>query len=276
MGLSRFIPPVLYGLLPDREKALPRFCSFDAASRFGSYDDEKITAMVAEKTSIYRDAIDRAQPPVIRSGRMAQSLFVLSRESAKGPLHVVELGGACGASYFELRPFLQREIAAWHIVETPAMARVARPRFESGPLRFFPTLKAAVQDLAGPAVLFAQGVLQYLPDPCVVLAEAAVLGVTQVYVTRTQVGDATVANESYLTLVESPLSAHGPGPLPSGHREGTARCPIWFLPRASYLDAAATSYQVECVMEEGDPATVNVGGDRVQTEMWGFLARRRS
>ena len=57
---------------------------------------------------------------------------------------MLEVGGACGALYFEMTHFLKGKIRAWHVVETRAMAQAARKLFQDDRLRFFDSLQEAI------------------------------------------------------------------------------------------------------------------------------------
>ena len=100
---------------------LREYESFDAALRDSdSYEDPRLVEVVKEKTKRYRESL--AQKPPITTRQLVQNLFVLSYVEPQRELSVLEIGGACGASYFETELMLPGRIRHWSIVETPAMA----------------------------------------------------------------------------------------------------------------------------------------------------------
>ena len=71
---------------------------------------------------MYKDALVNGAKPAITTRQTAQNMFVLSYVFAQRAINVLEVGGACGASYFETQVMLPGRISHWSIVETPAMA----------------------------------------------------------------------------------------------------------------------------------------------------------
>ncbi len=93
--------------------------SFESALRDSdSYEDPRLVEIVKEKTRRYRDALASGPGPAVQSRQMVQNMFVLSYVEPQRPLNVLEVGGACGASYFETRLLLPDRIHHWSIAET--------------------------------------------------------------------------------------------------------------------------------------------------------------
>lgn len=94
------------------------------------------------------------------------SLYWLYRSMEEGCTGVFDVGGATGIKFMAFREPLQRFSALrWRVQDVPAMVdngrRLAQQRGDAGRLEF----TASFADGDGFDVLFASGVLQYLPHP---------------------------------------------------------------------------------------------------------------
>ena len=89
-----------------------------------------------------------------------------------GQLTVLDFGGALGSSYRQCRDFLHPvKDLRWCVVEQPHFADAGNQYFLSDKLLFFKEMKTVVAEYKPNVVLFS-GVLQYLPEPYVVLGQA--------------------------------------------------------------------------------------------------------
>ncbi len=102
-----------------------------------------------------------------------------------GSLNVLDFGGALGSSYFQCRDFLaQVSPLRWRVVEQRNYVECGRREFENDTLLFFDSIEAAVQ-AARPQVILASGVLQYIPDPGLILGRFAQSGADYIVIDRT-------------------------------------------------------------------------------------------
>jgi hypothetical protein len=131
-----------------------------------SYEDPRLIEVVREKTKLYRTALVTSQR-TIASRQTAQNMFVLAHVEPQRAIDVLEVGGACGASYFEIKHLLPNRIAHWAITETPAMAAAGDKINDNGDpnLSFHSDLTAAAKQLQSRDLAIAQGVLQYAAAP---------------------------------------------------------------------------------------------------------------
>ena len=106
---------------------MKQYDSFESALRDSdSYEDPRLIEVVARKTSHYRETLAARVSRKITSRQTAQNVFVLSYVEPDRQLEILEVGGACGAGYFEMKHLVPERIARWSICETPAMAAAAR------------------------------------------------------------------------------------------------------------------------------------------------------
>ena len=183
--MRAFIPPILWRLRPKR--SIKAYDSYDSALAGSyTYEDPGVIQIVSSKTEAYRNALLAGKDKTVNNCQTVQNMFVLSYVWHDRPLDVLEMGGACGASYFELSHLLPGRIKSWHVVETPAMAAAGRRLIRDSRLTFYDALDTAVAQLENLDLLIAQGVLQYLRDPLQTLEALLRLGFAYVYITHAQ------------------------------------------------------------------------------------------
>lgn len=239
--------------------------SFAAALRDSdSYEDPRLVDVVKEKTKRYRESL--AQRPPVTTRQMVQNLFVLSYVEPQRELSVLEIGGACGASYFEMEAMLPGRIRHWSIVETPAMAAAGE---SSAKLSFHSDIGSATNKLGSRDLAIAQGALQYAGDPSKTVADLCALELSYIYVTRTAVAN---TEAPIFTRQVTEIAAHGPGRLPDAP-EGSSSQPMTLVSFESLLGALPSNYEILFKFEEGEERTVSVGGRLVTVRDVGFLAR---
>ena len=248
---------------------LRRYDSFANALRDSdSYEDPRLIEIVSEKTKRYRESLANGARPSVATRQMAQNLFVLSYVEPARPLNVLEIGGACGAAYFEARTLLPDRIDHWSITETPAMAAAGQSVADDPRLSFHSDLASAVKPLESRDLAIAQGVLQYAGDPRAVLSELFALDFAYVYVTRTAVTDTAAP---IFTRQETELAAHGPGRL-SNADLGKSSQPMTLVSLDALVSAVPPNYEILFKFDEGEHRTVTIGGQAVTIRDTGFLA----
>lgn len=113
------------------------------------------------------------------------SVLLRAALEKNGSLNVLDFGGALGSSYFQCRDFLaQVSPLRWCVVEQQHYVECGRREFENDILGFFESVEAAVQ-AAPPQVILASGVLQYMPDPALILRSFAQTGADYIVIDRT-------------------------------------------------------------------------------------------
>ena len=278
MQLRDFIPPIV-GKITHRHapSTLAEYGSYEEALvHSDSYEAADIIDVVAQKTEIYRKQLVNSASPRIANRQTLQNLFVLSHVCPERPLHVVELGGACGASYFEMAHLLPGRTASWRIVETPAMAARARQAFQESTLSFHESLPEAVGNTKCRDLLIAQGVLQYTARPLEKLAELLALDFDWVYVSRTMTLNDDSQAEPMIVNSESKLSEHGCGPAPSGLVDRKVTTPCTLFSADSFVAGIPETYRKQFWFDENDPQLLTSNVRAVEAKSIGFLLRRTS
>jgi len=267
--LTAGTPPILLRLL-ERPQARVYERPQSAGVDWFAYQDPRIVEVVAQKTAAYRRELENKDTRTVEARQVAQDMFVVAHVSAQKAVSVLELGGACGASYFEQAWLQPQRVKAWSVVETPPMAAAGRRAFADERLTFSSDVGEAVARIAERNLLLAKGVLQYLPDPLGTLDELFRLSFDHVYVTRTEI---SAGLDRPVVLVRTvDLALHGPGSIPAGFRNGVSSVPTTIVPQASLLARIPTGYRVAYVFDEGAHGWIRVGGRKVETRMVGFLA----
>lgn len=244
---------------------LREFESFaDALRDSDSYEDPRLIEVVREKTQRYRDSL--AEKPPIRTRQFVQNLFVLSYVEPQRAISVLEIGGACGAGYFETAVMLPGRIRHWSIVETAAMAAAG---LSDAGLSFHSDINAAITKLESRDLAIAQGALQYAGDPLQTLADLCALELSYIYITRTAVAE---TQRPIFTRQVTEIAAHGPGQLPNAP-QGTSSQPMTLVSFEALTGALPSNYEILFKFEEGEERTVAIGGRPITLRDIGFLAR---
>jgi putative methyltransferase (TIGR04325 family) len=233
-----------------------------------SYEDPRLVEVVREKTKRYRDALTTS-PRTIVSRQTAQNMFVLSHVEPLRAISVLEVGGACGASYFETKHLLPNRLAHWSITETAAMAVAGASINDDPSLSFHSDLASAATQLHSRDLAIAQGVLQYAGDPVALLKALFELKFGYVYITRTAVAD---VDAPVFIKQDTELAAHGPGRLPNAP-EGKSTQPMTLVSFDSLLSATPANYEIVYKFIESEDRTMAIDDRRVTARDAGFLAR---
>lgn len=257
--------------------SLPEYDSFESALRASdSYEDPRLVDIVFQKTRIYRQRLLESDLPVIKSRQLIQNLFVLSYLDHSRSISVLDVGGACGASYFEIQQLLPDRIAQWSIAETRAMAAAGSKLNNQQSLSFHPDLHSAISVLKARDLAIAQGVLQYASDPLQMLKDLFMLGFDYVYISRTVVlVGAETLQARIFTQQDTQLSSHGPGTLPPGVADGRSSQPMVLVNRDAVFATIPANYEVVFIFEESEKRTTRIGDREQQLADIGFLAKLR-
>lgn len=245
--------------------------SFEAAlAHSNTYEDPRLIEVVKEKTERYRERLANSRSRVIDSRQTVQNMFVLSHVKPERPLNVLEVGGACGAAFFEMQTMLPDRVNHWSIVETPAMAFAGQSSIDDRSLSFHSSLNAAAEALYTRDLAIAQGVLQYTRDPLQTLRNLFALEFSYVYITRTAVSN---LDEPIFINQETDLSAHGPGTLPNAPT-GKSTQPLTLVSLDALSSAVPSTYELLFDFSESPERTLLIDNHPVHVRDIGFLYRR--
>jgi putative methyltransferase (TIGR04325 family) len=242
--------------------------SFESALRdSNSYEDPRLIEVVKEKTRRYKETLASEHRPSIQTRQTVQNMFVLSYVEPHRPLNVLEVGGACGAGYFEAKSMLPDRIHQWSIAETPAMVAAGKSIADDQNLSFHSDIASAANRLETRDLAIAQGVLQYAGNPLQMLSDLFALELSYVYVTRTAV--ANVAAPIF-TRQETDLAAHGPGKLANAPN-GTSSQPMTLVSCDAITSAVPANYKIIFKFEESEERILSIGGRTISVRDFGFL-----
>lgn len=272
MDVKVFIPPILLRKRLKRStgRSMQLYTDYAHAHADSSgYEDQSIIQVVSKKTEDYRNALLKDKGKTVNNRQTAQYMYVLSYIWHDSPLDVVEMGGACGSRYFELSHLLPGRIKSWHVVETPPMVAAGRRLFQDEGLSFHDDLYTAVSQLENLDLLIAGGVLQYTRNPLHSLETLLRLGFTNIYITRTIVGDNI--EKPIITKQVSNLSAHGPlGGLPGGIAARKTSFPLTIIPIDSVKSLISVGYNISFSFAE-DQGSMLIESQSITTKTVGFL-----
>ena len=266
MGIIRSIRDIRGSRRADKLDSYPSF--EQALADSNSYEDPRLIEVVREKTKRYRAALATSSC-TIQTRQTAQNMFVLSHVQPDRAIAVLEVGGACGASYFESKHLLPNRIAQWSIVETPAMVAAGESINDDSGLSFDSDLKSAAKRIGSRDLAIAQGVLQYAGDPVGLLRALFELQFSYVYITRTAV--ANVGSPTFIKQ-DTELAAHGPGRLPNAP-EGKSTQPMTLVSFDSLLSTTPANYEIVYQFVESEDRVLTIDDRPVTARDAGFLAR---
>ena len=256
-------------------RTLPAYENFEQAlANTGGYEDRDIIQVVCRKTeALRRELSENSDLATIGDRQTVQNMFVLSHVWAGEPLNVLDIGGACGATYFVLNHLLPGKIGSWSVLETPGMAAEGRRVFQDIRLTFIEDIDREVTRRCDFDLLLASGVLQYLPNPSGALDAWLEMGTPFIYLTRTAVG--IDIDKPIITKQVTDLASHGPGPLPEGLLNLKISHPLTIIPYETIISSLSRRYKTEFVFKEEEDKSMWVGSRLIKISTMGFLLRIR-
>ena len=231
------------------------------------YEDCGVVRLVSVGTQSLRRHLAFDELKTTTDRHTLQGAFVVSQLDSEKQLNVLEIGGACGALYFEIMHLLPRSIRKWHVVETPAMAEMGRKMFQDDKLKFFEDLDSAASGFL-PDLVIAQSVLQYTPNPIHTWQTLLAVGADHAYIARTAVG--VDIERPVVTRQVCMLSMHGPGSAPEGFDDRITSQPVVLVTAESFAESAS-GYRLEYFFNEGNVEAYAIGSRLVKTRSVGFL-----
>ena len=232
--------------------------ALSACSKDG-YENQKVVDVVVQKTISYRDSL--AARPALVDATNAYSLIAVLLSMVPGKtIRVVDFGGAAGAHYFLARSILPESIELnWVVVETPAMAQRAGLALGNQELRFSKDLQEAESILGQVDLVHTSGTLQCVPEPYEQLRQ--LINIQAEYMLLNRLG-VTQGDHEVITIHRSQLSWNGPGPMPSGVRDGEISYPFTF-PQESVIREMIRGSYTEIAEFEDNSGIFPVGAEPI-------------
>lgn len=222
-----------------------RESAIDACDR--GYEADEITDVVVAKTRALRDRL-MVEPPVLDASAF-RVLTALALAPSGPALRVMDFGGAAGQHYFVVQALTKARPLDWRVVETPAMVEAAQPLADRH-LSFFESIEGACQGWDSPPdLVFASGVLMFVPNPLSTLRNLLDVGADLLFLTRTGLTE----DLTTLHAVQSSwLGDNGPGPLPAGFQNRIVTYASTFVPaRDVYNVITDCAYRIVARFDEG-------------------------
>ena len=245
--MSKLISPIqIFNILKIKFYSISRpvYRSWDDAkfhSGESSYENEKLTNLVFEKTIRYRDNLNKGD--ILLSNGDAQTLaclgIVIGDQDVSSEVTVLDFGGACGAHYFLAKHFFKSIVFNWLVVETPEMVKNAQC-LTSEELCFFSSLEEAVQSVDSIDFVHTSGTLQCIPDPYLKLEQLVNLKSKFLLLSRLGV---TTKSQELITIHRHLMSDNGPGLPPQVFEDEICQYPFQFPVKSKILEVLNTTYE---------------------------------
>jgi putative methyltransferase (TIGR04325 family) len=162
----------------------------EASLRSAGYDSKQILEKVLASTlkvksgeAVYeRDSVLFDQ--IVYSWPVTSALMWVAARN-NGKLNVLDFGGALGSSYFQNRVFLESlSEVNWSVVEQKSFVRVGNQKISDNKLSFYNDIRE-INSNNKPNIILLSSVLQYLPEPELVIKKLMDLKVDCLVIDRT-------------------------------------------------------------------------------------------
>lgn len=165
--VKSWVPPAIWGAARRRKyhsRIYPSFAEAAvAAADHNGYANNDLTRVTLQKTILARDA---GLPEV--GWHHGASIFMGLTYTASlvktSPVRVLDFGGSFGFHALLCAKALPHVSTRWAVVESPAVADVARP-IETDWLKVFSKIEDAMDWLGGVDLMHSSSTVHYVPDP---------------------------------------------------------------------------------------------------------------
>ncbi len=271
LHLRSFLPPIIYKLKPRRKERIYQNFS-EALEDSHTYEDPGVIEVVVEKTKRYRSELEASMERNIQTRQALQNAFVVSKIYSGHQINVLEVGGACGAAFFELEYLLPGYVSRWNVVETRGMTEAAKVNFQSDRLFFCQDFNEATQSLEPLDMVMASGVIQYLEKPIKTLKSILERGFPYVYLSRTLVSKDL--EKKVFVKQKIRLSDHGPGEMPEYITDRETSQPMAILPYSELMDCTKANYSTLFLFLESPVYSIALSTRNINVFPIGLLMRR--
>ena len=193
--VKKWTPPALIGHLKPLLKRGMYYAGnypdwITASAHASGYDSEMILERVEQATAKVIAGKAKYERDSMVFEKVQHSFPVLAgllRAAIENGEHlsVLDFGGSLGSSYYQCRDFLSiLPSLKWGVVEQEIFVKRGSEQFETEQLKFYYTIAECIQK-ANPNVVLLSSVLQYLPEPYVILEELINSGISHIIIDRT-------------------------------------------------------------------------------------------
>lgn len=245
----------------------PLYTSYAEAIRAtpGDYENADLVDLICRRAlTFFTGETNAAEHPLHYA-----SLAAIARTATANPgqtISVIDVGGGNGVTYLQAKAVLPDLALRWAVVDTQAMVSRCRST-ETADLRFFDALHEATEWTGPTDLVHASGVVQYVPDPMIMVRDILGVGAPFVLFSRLPLW------REQVTLVQrSRLVDHGIGPLPEGVEDRTVSYPATIMADSAFRAAIAPHYRVAWELHDPSAGYTIKGKDRATGHA--FLLRR--
>ena len=260
------LPPIIYKILhkikskfssrvsPSEEKSYQSYEEALEDCTKNGYEDDQLTDVILFKTINYAKTLENNYLKLTPTTSFSLSALasIVSAKASKS-LTVVDVGGACGAHYFEFRKACDPSLSIqWYVVETATMAKKAKNTLQSEELHFADSLDEVLGLINEPIdLLHTSGTLQCVPDPHNFLNK--ILNSKANYILFNRLGLNRTDETDVITIHFSHLSSNGVGSgLPNGVEDRLLSYPFTFLSEKKFLSKVFENKNYEILTSYND------------------------
>jgi putative methyltransferase (TIGR04325 family) len=237
-----------------------------AVNRCGGYDSDLILEKcrqsllqvkqgnaVYERDSVLFDHIEYSWP--VLAGLMTAAAH------AGGRLHVLDIGGSLGSTYFQNGRFLKcLKDVVWHIVEQPQFVACGKADFTNEQLKFHEEIDDIIA-FNNINVILVSSMLQYVENPYDLLSDIVKKQVPFLIFDRTTFSSDA---ENFLAIQKVNPSIY------------SASYPCWFLDRGKFFQSVQNDYElVEQFYSLNHPIKLQDGKKVIECPEEGFIFMRK-
>jgi len=264
-ALRELAPPILWRMARNLSGRGLRFEGGyanwqDAERASGGYEKQNIVYRVYEaelkvkrgevadaRDGVAFDSMQFSLPIMAALGRIACA--------KRGPLGVLDFGGAFGGLYRQYKAFGLPTGVSWSVVEQPAFVSRGKDTFQNEELRFCSSMDEALAN-GPPDVILLSSVLQYLPQPYDLIRLINEVSIRHVIIDRTPCSD---LDRDVLTIQKVPAKIY------------SASYPCWIFSRSRLLAAFSPLFRLVTSFAD---SSGKWRGNRVTFELAGFILDR--
>jgi putative methyltransferase (TIGR04325 family) len=266
MKISDFIPPIIMKIhkklkKPEKLVELVEYENYNEALKNcgNGYENNELCQMVGDKTVIYQKTL--LQKPYSMNATNAflvSALYQYCRRFSKNEINILDIGGACGAHYFETKLFFQENInIRWNIIETQEMVKSAKEHgLENTELHFFDDFTKISVPID---FIYSSGTLQYVSDAYDYLTKLIEIKANFILFNRMMFNE---NDRDFITVQTSKLSANGPGKIPDGYADKIIKYPHTTLSYKKFTEKLEKQYKLEWMFDERS-GVLNINNEKV-------------
>ncbi|MGF1534209.1 MAG: methyltransferase, TIGR04325 family [Bernardetiaceae bacterium] len=266
--IKQYLNPPIHA--PQAEPAKPIiYAHYDDAlsdCSVAAYQNDLLVQVIAEKTKLL---VQQSDKPLSQVLVQTLTAILMAQPKEKRPWQVVDFGGACGATYLQLKAYLPPDIR-WMVVETPSMVKAATSLSNQN-LSFFDNLSDIAQQTQNIDLLFVSGTLQSVDKPGYYLEQLLDLGAKHIFFSRLGL----TALEKNITIVHrSQLSDNGVGVLPEQFKDQVIAYPLTYMPENLFQQKINPGYIPTIYFEDRSGLVSIPGVDLIGYAI--FLTKRQT